>query len=372
MTESSQWASAGLIYGPAPHYIDHLAPLCHLLNIPLFVTEEEEESLLKKFYPEVQTKRINSIPLPEFLVENIDIVFLCTPRILFDEIFFFSQKLRNKKVHTIWVPHGNSDKGHLSLFMEGLDKEEIALVYGEKMIDFLKQKKAFNQLKKHVVIGNFRKAYYHKRKAFYDQMVQDKILRKLPTAEKTVLYAPTWKDSESSSSFLEATSFLVETLPPNWNLLIKPHPNLLMEDEERVGALIEKYETKDSVTFILDFPPIFPLLAITDIYIGDFSSIGYDFLGFDKPMFFLNQKKRDAKTDLGLYLYQCGIEVRPEDYARIYDIIKESLSKDTRLFSHIRKKVDEYTFNPRKSEELLKKEIEDCYSLFPDKDLNFY
>jgi len=372
MTKSSQWASAGLIYGPAPHYIDHLAPLCSLLDIPLFVTEEEEEVLLKTFYPEVKTTRINSIPLPDLLVENIEILFLCTPRILFDEIFFFAQKLRNKKVHTIWVPHGNSDKGHLSLFMEGLDKEEIALVYGDKMIDFLRQKKAFNQLKKHVVTGNLRKAYYLKRKAFYDQIVQEKVLKKLPPAEKTVFYAPTWRDAESSSSFREATSFLVENLPPNWNLIIKPHPNLLMEDEEKIATLIEKYEIRDQVTFVLNFPPIFPLLAIADIYIGDFSSVGYDFLGFNKPMFFLNQQNRDSKTDPGLYLYKCGIEIKPEQYEKVYDIIRESLSKDASTFSEIRKQVDEYTFNSRKSGDFLKKEIEECYQLFPDKDLNFF
>ena len=144
------------------------------------------------------------------------------------------------------------------------------------------------------------------------------------------------------------------------------------ENEEKNRRMIEKYEMNDRVSFILDFPPIFPLLAISDIYIGDFSSIGYDFLGFNKPMFFLNQPKRDPKTDPGLYLYQCGIEIRPDEYPTIYDIIKKSLPQDSFLFGKIRKEIDEYTFGPRKSEELLKKEIEQCYQCFPDKDLNFF
>ncbi len=372
MTKSSTWVAAGLIYGPAPHYIDHLAPLCSLLEIPLFVTEEEEEKLLKTFYPEVKTFRIDSIPLPDLLVENIDIVFLCTPRILFDEIFFFPQKLHNKKVHTIWVPHGNSDKGHLSLFMEGLNQEEVALVYGNKMIDFLKKKKAFAQLKNYVITGNLRKSYYFQHKAFYDQIVQNLILRKLPSAEKTVFYAPTWKDTESSSSFLEATPFLIENLPSNWNLLIKPHPNLLMENEEKTRRLIENYQMNDRVSFILDFPPIFPLLTISDIYIGDLSSIGYDFLGFNKPMFFLNQQERDPKIDQGLYLYQCGIEIRPDQYSMIYAIIKQSVAQDSFIFSKTRKEIDDYTFGPRKSTELLRQEIMQCYQSFPDRDLNFF
>ena len=373
MTRSLKWVAAGLIYGPASHYIDHLAPLCSLMQIPLFVTEEEEEKLLTTFYPEVKIMRIDSIRLPDLLAQNIDIVFVCTPRILFDEVFFFAQKLRNKKVHTIWVPHGNSDKGHVSASMEGLNQEEVALVYGDKMIDFLKQKKAFDQLKAHVMIGNFRRAYYLQHKAFYDRMVLERFLKKLPQAEKTLLYAPTWNDSESSSSFSEGVRFLVENLPENWNLLIKPHPNLLMENEEKNQRLIAKYESHERVRFVLDFPPIYPLLNAADIYIGDFSSIGYDFLGFDKPMFFLNAKKRDPKTDLGLYLYQCGVEIRPEEYKNMYEIIKKSLPQDHANFSAIRKKIDDYTFGSRKSSEALKKEIEDSYNnCFPDKDLNFF
>ncbi|MBS0628439.1 MAG: hypothetical protein JSS09_09550, partial [Verrucomicrobia bacterium] len=45
--------SAGLIQGWAPHYIDHLAPLCSFLKIPLIVTEEAIAEILALFYPEV-------------------------------------------------------------------------------------------------------------------------------------------------------------------------------------------------------------------------------------------------------------------------------------------------------------------------------
>lgn len=372
MTDPSSWNAAGLIYGPASHYIDHLAPLCDLLDIPLFVTEEEEESLTRTFYPPVEVQRVDAIRLPDFFTQEIDIAFVCTPRALFDEIFFFPQKLRGKRVHTIWCPHGNSDKGHLSFFMEGLKHEEAALVYGEKMIDFLKQKNAFAQLKRYVVTGNFRKDYYLRHKTFYDKVVQERFLKKLPPAEKTVLYAPTWNDKESSSSFAAAIEPLIEQLPPHWNLLIKLHPNLLMGNEARIQKLIDKHQERDRALFITDFPPVFPLLSACDLYIGDLSSIGYDFLGFDKPMFFLNQQKRDPKVDAGLYLYQCGTQILPEDYEKIYEIIQKALPKDHVSFSEARKKVHAYTFGPRKSEKTLKEEIESIYSCFPDKDLNFF
>jgi hypothetical protein len=360
------------MYGPCPHYIDHLAPLCSLLGIPLFVTEEEDEASLKTFYPQIQTIRIPSIQLPERLIQDIDVFFICTPRILFDEIFFFTQKLHNKKIHTIWCPHGNSDKGHASTFMEGLNKEEIALVYGEKMIDFLKLKGSFNQLKKAIKVGNYRKLYYLKQKAFYDSLLHNQVLRKLPQAQKTVFYAPTWKDRENSSSFTHGLPHLIKNLPSDWNLIIKPHPHLLADHEEGNRKLIEQYEYHERVLFLKDFPPIFPLLDKADIYIGDLSSVGYDFLSFNRPMFFLNDQRRDPKNDLGLYLYRCGTQIVPEEYADLYEIIKKETPEDSLRFSNVRKEVDLYTFEPDISETILKQEIFSSYRYFPDKDLNFF
>ena len=52
------------------------------------------------------------------------------------------------------------------------------------------------------------------------------------------------------------------------------------------------------------------------------SSIGYDFLSFKRPMFFLNEQKRPI-TD-NLYLYRCGKEVKPEEYPHLYEIIQEN------------------------------------------------
>ena len=203
-------------------------------------------------------------------------------------------------------------------------------------------------------------------------MVQQKILKKLGSIQKIVLYAPTWKDCENSSSFEGAISHLVENLPESWGLIVKLHPHLLSNQEEKNRALLHKYEMHERVLFLEDFPPVYPLLQVADIYVGDLSSIGYDFLGFNKPMFFLNSQNREAKTDLGLYLYQCGIEIRPDQYPFLYDIIKENLKEDASRFKSIREKINDYTFAPTTSETALKKEILSSYNCLPDKDLNFF
>lgn len=337
--------TAGLLYGPDVHHLDHLAVLCVLMQIPLIATEEKIAALASKYYPDLECHYCNYLPLPELIVQNYDTLFCCLPRDLFEEIFFFAQHLAGKKVRTIWCPHGNSDKGHASAFMEGLRKEETALVYGQKMIDFLIQKEAFQQLKAHVVIGNYRHQFYKLHKAFYEKILENEIHKNLPAAKKTILFAPTWQDREHSSSFFSAMPLLIQNLPDCYNLIIKPHPNLLVD--LKAEALLWKAEEKPNILVIRDFPPIYPLLDAVDLYVGDMSSIGYDFLTFDKPMFFLNQNKRDPKSDPGLYLHRCGKSLNPEEYAKIYEFFEHE-----EPLSEVRQEVYTYTFAEKPWEQL--------------------
>lgn len=363
---------AGLIYGPEYHHLDHLAPLCSLMSIPLIVTEEKLAEQARRYYPNLEVVCADYMSAPQYLVSNFDLIFYSIPRDLFDEIFFFAQKLSQKRIHTVWCPHGNSDKGNAIVYMEALKKEEAALVYGKQMIEYLKRKFVYDQLKGHVVTGNFRYQFYLSRKEFYDSVAEKEISRRLPRAEKTLLYAPTWQDYERSSSFQDATVPLIEKLPDNHNLIIKLHPNLQLQDEFQVEEIIEKYQDRKNLLFLIDFPPIYPLLNIVDAYIGDMSSIGYDFLAFDRPMFFLNQNSREASVDTGLYLFRAGIEIKPDRYSDIHRIIDDYFHYELRNFSEIRREVYAYAFGHPKSLDEIKKEVEGLLSLFKDRDLTFF
>ena len=363
---------AGLIYGPQAHHLDHLGPLCAIINIPLITTEEKIASLARRYYPSLEVICADYMVVAEHMVSHFEIVFCSIPRDLFDEVFFFAQKLQQKRLHTIWCPHGNSDKGNSTFHMEALKKEEAALVYGKQMIDFLQRKKVYDQLKGHVIISNFRHQFYLESRSFYDLIVEREISKRLPKAEKTLLYAPTWQDFEHSSSLFHAIEPMIEKLPQNHNLIIKLHPNLGLQEEFKIEELIEKYEDHPNVLFLSDFPPIYPLLQLIDIYIGDMSSIGYDFLIFDRPLFFLNQNLRNQQVDPGLYLFRCGIEIKPENYADIHEIIERYFLYELRNFSEIRKEVYAYTFGHPKSLDTLKKEITHLTQLFSEKGLDFF
>ncbi|WP_316359670.1 CDP-glycerol glycerophosphotransferase family protein [Candidatus Neptunichlamydia sp. REUL1] len=308
---------ATLIYGNQKHYLDHLAPLASLLGVPLVVTDFEIERLAKSYYPDLNLLYFDPVEMAEQMVSQFEVVISCLPKDLFDSLFFITTTLHQKCLMNVWCPHGNSDKGHSSYFMEGLSKEKRAFVYGQKMIDFLKEKGAFEQLEDLFILGNYRYEYYLQHIDFYQKILEEKL--PINRKRRTLLYAPTWNDSERSSSFEIAHSFLINSVPKDWNLIIKPHPHLKCPLES----------PKENVIILKDLPPIYPLLQSVDVYLGDMSSIGYDFLTFRRPLFFYNPQNRNPNEDQGLYLTRCGtiIDANENPFEKIDEIDPVSFLK---------------------------------------------
>lgn len=342
----------GLVYGSQEHHLDHIAPVCAHLNIPLVVTDEDIERQAKIYYPELTTLLFPYLTATEYILRNYSVIITTMPSEMFDSMFFLNKKFCNKSPHTIWCPHGNSDKGQDTVFIEALSKEKTLFVYGGKMLDFLKNKHAISNDCQIFTIGNYRYAFYQKHRLFYKKIVEESIAPKLLSNKLTYLYAPTWKDHEKASSFYLAIPHLLEKLPKNINLIVKLHPNTLLEEDIHIKKLFWKYEFFPNVLFLEQFPPIYPLLDFVDVYIGDTSSIGYDFLAFNKPMFFLNVEENKPTR----YLYQCGTVFTKEDFASIYTKIEYHLKTDRNRFSQKRKEIYDYTFSDIKiSSNILKK-----------------
>lgn len=298
---------AGLIFDDSRHYLDHLGPFCALKKIPLIVCEPSVAELAQNYYPDLN---VLEVPLRELKLPPHTVS--CDTRPLLEAAF------PGQNTNLLWLPHGNSDKGWNTPIFEALSGE-TAFVYGQKMIDFMHAKHVFP---KTVRVGNFRREYFLRHEHFY----QKKIL--LPQKGKNILYAPTWDDSEHNCSFWNAFPRLANRIPQEWNLLIKLHPNTSLKYEAQIEVLIGRYG-KENITFLPEMPPIYPLLSRCDAYIGDMSSIGYDFLAFDRPLYFLNANQT-------LPLHQCGAAVAPDTL----------VLSATDCFSTKRQQLYSYTFDP--------------------------
>lgn len=279
---TSRWIS---IHTGGPHALDHLGVLAVLLDIPLLVTEEASYLAAKKFYPSLHVNKVEPADLSlEFLSSNFDVIFESTLSWA-EELLPLLELFGNKTLRMVYCPHGNSDKKQSG-------RQDIALFYGPQMKNHLTTTKA----SRYIQTGNFRLAYYLEHKPLYDELLQNELQGKLDPRKKTVFFAPTWP-GQSPSSF-EQTARVVREIAPFYNILIRWHP-----------FINELYPAKSSqiraacpeALFLDDFPCIYPILNLADFYLGDFSSIGYDFLAFNKPLFFLEQQLGDLAS-CGLYL----------------------------------------------------------------------
>ncbi|HSW86826.1 MAG TPA: CDP-glycerol glycerophosphotransferase family protein [Rhabdochlamydiaceae bacterium] len=328
----------GIHTGPDTH-LDHLGVLCAILHIPLIVTEENTLQLAKKFYPDCQTIFIPHSDLSiGFLAENFDVIFECG-KFWALELVPLLELLHQKNMRIVFCPHGNSDKGHsLSFPIE----QDISLVYGDHMIDLLKKTGSFSQ--KMLRTGNYRFLYYTLNKSFYDERAQEEIFSRLNEQQKTVLYAPTWDEKENPTSFFDACEDVILQLASDFNLIIKLHPFLEEHYPAQTYRILAQYEGHQNVLFLNAFPPIYPLLDKTDIYIGDFSSIGYDFLVFDRPMYFFNPLPKEIRSGQGSFLHRCGIEIPTCEQKTIRSFIESTMEQNVSSLSSIRKQIYNYAF----------------------------
>lgn len=360
----------GLNPSSLTHYIDHLAVVCILMDIPLLFIDEADYQLGKKYYPGLKAEMQEYSEFnPEYLITHYDVLFLSDlwDRRTFHEKYGPLEKKYKKLLRHVHCPHGFSDKG---FYLQKCGNEDIVLVYGQNMLDLLQHCGVLENMYSYVISGNYRFSNFKKNRKFYDDVIQNEIANRFEKQQTTLLYAPTWLDLEESTTFFDAYADLLGKLPAEYNMIVKLHPRLELDDTAKYYQIIGKYEDKPNILFLKDFPPVYPLLAYADIYIGDTSSIGYDFLAFNKPMFFLNKYKRNSKTDRSLFLFQCGVEIMPEQYSQIYKIIENNLSQDKKKYSEVRKNIYHYTFGEERAFADIKNDIIRAYNTeerFPPK-----
>jgi hypothetical protein len=336
--------------------LDHLGVMAAILDIPLIVSEEKLASLAAALYPQIKTIFMEwSDDSLKYLAENYDTLFV-TSKGWAVELYLTLPLFFKKTMRVVYCPHGNSDKGH-SLNDEITMAEDISLIYGDHMRDLLRDTGMLKKINLTIETGNFRHSFFREHQSFYEAQAQKLVFAKLDRRRKTVFYAPTWHSQENPTSFFNECKALIDQITPSFNLLIKVHPLLFEQHPAQTYSIVEKHREHPQVLFLEEFPPIYPLLSLSDIYLGDFSSIGYDFLTFDKPMYFFNPAKTNLKKDRGHFLHQCGMEITTQGSENVFAFIKRTLEQNQTEFSPLRKKIYHYTFGAERTLSQVRKEI---------------
>ncbi len=276
---------AALNTGSDEHLLDHIAPMAALLQIPLIVSEERNFHLAKDYYPHINVECWEDL---EFrigeLADRFDALIECKYWLPHLKTMF--SRLHGKKMDLIFCPHGQSDKGFASPLLSPYAQQDIVLLYGDLQIQMLERLKIWPAIDRFAIVGDYRRSHYRKHKAFYDAIADREIFSRLSPHLPTLLYAPTWQDADRSTSFFDWEESLCSQLPADWNLIVKVHPLLEQRDPARYYAALRHFDKLPNALLIAQFPPVHPILERVDAYLGDFSSVGYDFLGSKRPMFF--------------------------------------------------------------------------------------
>jgi CDP-glycerol glycerophosphotransferase (TagB/SpsB family) len=325
-------------------YIDHLVPLCQLLQFPILVTEPWIQELIELYYPPMEIILADSDDycLDAYLEGYNFFVYVDFFRKT-GAAFEFGDYITHQKARSLFSFHGNSDKNWDIFWIERLLDEDLLLLYGPQQARWLEKKEV---RKSHLLAGNYRLEFYRQHEAFFDARLPFEKRRKI------LLYAPTWsspqRKSELSfyySSFFEKHCSLFRAPPSEIQLIVKLHPHQLRLMRNEIEALQKSYP---HIYFLDDFPLIYPLLKEVDFYLGDYSSIGYDFLAFDRPLFFFELERPSP-------LAQAGRVIKEEELPLIYEII---LSEKGEARSGVRQGLYAEAFGEKKALQLLKREIE--------------
>jgi hypothetical protein len=266
----------GVVEGPKTSFLDHIVPLCHLLEIPLFCDDEDVKTAAEIYYPGVKFAK-NTANSHVLTVEP--------------------SKMRFRGQKTICGFHGNSNKNRDAFWIERFADEDVVLVYGSFFLDFLREKAVLDRIKKVIVTGNYRLAFFIEQKAFFSKW------RYGDPSKKRLLYAPTWTFSREKRFDETEVKKLLDQAPQEYQVIVKWHPFMHRMYPAQVEELQERYGEK--ALFLPESPLVYPLLAEVDLYVGDYSSVGYDFLAFNRPLFFLKPQKtafgRVVETSENLY-----------------------------------------------------------------------
>ena len=352
-TLSSKACGVCLAPGDSVNHLDHLAVVAYFMQIPLVTDEESVYECIEKYYPQITPIFIREHQrILEYLAARYDTLFVSGAHYRRDlaplfEIFF------RKKVHFWYCPHGNSDKP-----MDQFKLQNYSLIYGNQMEERLGKMAILPQLDAYVHTSNYRFPFYLENEDFYDEHVENEIFSQFKTKQPTLLYAPTWEDMENSSSLFDVGFPIIDQLPDHYNLIVKLHPWLQHHQPGHVHLIREKYKDFPNIVVLSLFPLVLPVLKRTDMYLGDFSSIGYDFLYFNRPMFFFDPEKREKTRAEANSLHNCGTVIPKSAYHRIYDFIDENLHSQSSL-KEARSKLYRYTFGDNRNFEELRKEVTD-------------
>lgn len=271
--------------GEAFHYLDHLLPLAIELDLEIVTRSQKQYEIISQYYPKARQTLISQDEPLHYLQEPSVIISNAFRHQLEADLLY--EKMLFGSFESIYCPHGLSDKELLFGKFQELDDDRKVLLYGKKMLQ---------EVPSHCepfLLGNYRKHHFERFASEYLSILQNKIPKWKPN-RWTLLWAPSWVFNKIPGMTLPILTTLLETsllanIPDDIQVLFKPHPYLLNQIPDTLEKIQRRAANSPNLLYLEDIPYIYPLFEKVDAYLGDTSSVGYDFLTTGKPIFSLSK-----------------------------------------------------------------------------------
>lgn len=272
-----------------------------------------------------------------------DIVVMTTPDL---ESFHIKRSLVRKDNEYIYVPH-DVNSPNLTFRKEALDHFDTIFSSGYLCTEEIRRREELYGLpeKKIVpwgssVIDNMMKAY--------DAMDKKEKTR------REILIAPSWQKDNILYSCIEE---ILENLQGHgYRIVVRPHPQFVRHEEERIRRLREKFhmDTRDDIELQTDFSSNSTVYE-ADVVITDWSSIAFEYsFATLKPSLFINTPMKIMNEDyeeLGItpidieLRNKIGRSVDMDKLSTLPQIVEELLGSNAFSVEALEKIRNEYIYN---------------------------
>jgi CDP-glycerol glycerophosphotransferase (TagB/SpsB family) len=265
------------------HQIGFITELLQKLNGTLYTDSQISQSIFAEDFPSIRIKfhdTTRSI-IESMKKDGIKIL------VLQDFHYKLFKPLKEAKVKFVQIFHGTSDKSY-NLNRENIHYDLVCVAGRQMFEDF--NRKGLNKNNNCVITGNLKTDRVFNN--FYNRNREIENLG-LDPAKKNALYAPTWMDGMGNSSFKKFGVLMPLYFPSEYQLTIKLHPNLFNYQGSLVDRLRKNIEKNKNIVLLENSKKIYdiiPIMAASDLLMTDVSGVTYEFIAFQRPMIFLDNK----------------------------------------------------------------------------------
>ena len=183
-------------------------------------------------------------------------------------------------------------------------------------------------------------------RVFRGELQRNEELKKmgLDPGKKTVLYAPTWHDRAMNSSWNKFHNALVTDIPKNLNVIVKPHPNIQKYSPNELAEFRKRLLSFPNTRIFESTPDPVPLMAASDLLLGDVSGITREYLAFRRPFVFLSNKPKFLWMKNKTRLWVCGEVVTAP--SAMWKTVERSLNNPDRYMKEIERFLQNTFYKP--------------------------